>query len=164
MGQLHPVAGSKLYIGAAMDLPTADLAETDFDSQTWTEIKGWTNMGPIGDTSASITSDWIGAKRTKKLKGTRDAGNMENTFDVLSDDPGQLALIAAEQSSSNFAFRVVLDDAPATGSAPTPSERLFVALVMSTSEQGGNANTPYAMQAALAINSNIVKVAASTGA
>ena len=73
-------------------------------------------------------------------------------------DPGQIALIAAERVKGDYAFRVVLADAPVGG---TPSERLFVAQVGSASEQYDTANSVMKLNASLWINSNIVKIAAS---
>lgn len=165
MAKMYPVAGCKFYIGdAAIDDKDADFAAADFDAVSWTEVTGWVTMGAIGDTSSLVSSDQIGNARTKKGKGTRNAGSMENAFDVVKDDAGQLALIAAEQTDDNYPFRVVYNDAPATGTDPTPSESLFVGLVMSTSYGGGGANDPRRMSATTEINSNIVPVAAATGA
>ncbi len=164
MATLYPVAGCKIYIGAAMELPDDDMVAADFDDVTWTEITGWTQMGAFGDTAALITTQLIDQQRDIKQKGTRNAGQMQNVFAVKSTDPGQIALIAAEKTNNNYPFRIVLNDTPATGVSPTPSERLFMGLVMSASEQGGGANTVQNLNATVEINSNIVKIAAATGA
>ncbi|MBY8918824.1 hypothetical protein KUG85_04720 [Nitratireductor sp. L1-7-SE] len=165
MAKMYPVAGCKFYIGsAAIDDQDDDFVAADFDAVTWIEVKGWVTMGASGDSATLVTSDQIGNKRTKKAKGTRNAGSMENTFDVVADDPGQLAMIAAEQTDDNYPFRTVYNDAPTTGPAPTPSESLFIGLVMSKSRAGGGANDPRRMNSTVEINSNIVHVAAATGA
>lgn len=165
MAKLFPVAGCKLYISdAPIEDKDADFVALDFDAVTWTPISGWVTMGGSGDSASLVTSDQIGNARTKKAKGTRNAGSMENVFDVVKDDPGQLALIAAEQTQNNYGFRIVYNDAPTTGVAPTPSEAMFIGLVMSTSYAGGGANDPRRMNCTTEINSNRVDVPASTGA
>lgn len=112
MSQLYPVAGCRIYIGPAMNLPDDDLTKADFDGIVWTEIKGWSQMGAFGDTAALITSSLINNGRDVKQKGTRNAGQMQNVFAVKPEDEGQLALIAAETSPANFPFRLVLNDTP----------------------------------------------------
>jgi len=159
MAQLYPVAGCKIYIGnAAMDDQDDDFIASDFASVTWVEIKGWTDMGSIGDSSQLITSDQINTARTKKAKGTKNAGSMENVFDIIPDDPGQIALLAAAGVQTNYPFRIDMNDAVAAGD---PSKRMFVGLVMTAQERGGGANTPRKVGGTVEINSNIVKVAAT---
>lgn len=76
-------------------------------------------------------------------------------------DAGQIALLAAEKSRENFAFRLVLNDAPTGG---TPSERMFIAAVGSAVEAFDTANNVMKLNASLWVNSNVVKVnAALTG-
>lgn len=241
MADLFPVAGSRIYIGGTIDTKNADFIASDFAGQTWTEIDGWETMGAMGDAAQEIATDLINRGRTVVQKGTRRAAAMENNFAIISGDAGQNALIAAERTRLNYAFKVVGDDAPATtpkaatisiaspgvvtstahgwsigqrvqfsttGALPTGlvagtdyylvatvdsntfsvsgtlggsaivttgsqsgthtvraiavgSQRLFIALVMSASEQGGSANTVKMLQASLGINSNLVKVAAA---
>lgn len=160
---LYPVAGSKLYIGGVLADKATDFVEADFTSQTWTAIDGWEQMGSIGDTAQIITSSLINRGRDVKQKGTRNAGSMQNVFAIVPSDPGQIALIAAEKTVSNYAFKIEFPDKPATGSAPTPSQRLFIGLVTSAQEAGGEANTVMKLNATIEINSNIVPVAADTG-
>lgn len=158
MSHLFATAGSKLYIGGAKAFNGTDFAAGDFSSQVWTEVGGTTNLGASGDTSELITSNQIAQARTRKLKGTRNAGSMAVVADLDYADSGQLAVIAAEKAKESYAFRVVFNDAPLGG---TPSERLFVALVMSASEQWNEANSVMALNATLEIDSNIVRVAAA---
>lgn len=237
---LSPVAGSRIYIGGPLSDKNADFVAADFTSQTWIEIDGWQSAGSIGDSAQEIATDLINRGRTIVQKGTRRAPSMENTFAILPADPGQIALLAAEKTKSNYAFRVVGTDASdvktapvtvtiaapgvftwtahglavdtpvkfsttgalptgvtagttyyvktvpsadtfqiaatpggaaitTTGTqsgvhtgttAPTSSERQFIALVMGAPEQNGSANTIKTLSATLAINSNIVKIAA----
>lgn len=158
MSHLFATAGSKLEIGQALAFSGTDFTASDFAGQSWTEISGTTNLGSAGDTSELITSNHIGNARTRKAKGTRNAGSMEVIADLDYSDAGQIALIAAEKTKAAYAFRLVLNDAPVGG---TPSERLFVALVMSAGEQYDEANSVMKLNATLEIDSNIVRVAAS---
>jgi len=88
---------------------------------------------------------------------------MQNVFSIIAADPGQVALIAAEKTPYNYAFKVELNDKPATGSAPAASHRLFIGLVTTAQEAGGEANTIQKLNSTIEINSNIVPVAADTG-
>ncbi|TBB44218.1 hypothetical protein ELH49_09320 [Rhizobium ruizarguesonis] len=114
MPQLYPVAGAKIYIGPAVNsVPDdADVDATDFASVTWTELKGWQTMGAIGDAATLISEDVISSGRTLKAKGTRNAGSMQNNFIIMPNDPGQIALIAAENTDFNYPFKLAFDDAP----------------------------------------------------
>ncbi|WP_018900422.1 hypothetical protein [Rhizobium sp. 2MFCol3.1] len=161
MATLYPVAGCKIYIGPAMDLPDEDVDASDFTAITWTEIKKWTQMGGFGDASALITTSLIDQGRDVKQKGTRNAGSMANVFAVAATDPGQIAVIAAEKTNQNYPFKIELNDKPAVGASPKNSLRYFVGLVTSANEQGGEANTVQNMNVTVEINSNIVRVAAS---
>lgn len=160
---LYPVAGCKLYIGGVLADKATDFVEADFASVSWTAIDGWEQMGSYGDTAQTITTSLINRGRDVKQKGTRNAGQMQNVFAINASDAGQIALIAAEKTVNNYAFKVELNDKPATGTAPTPSQRLFIGLVMSAQEAGGEANTVQKLNATIEINSNIVPVAADTG-
>jgi hypothetical protein len=159
MSHLFATAGSKLYIGAdPKDFGNVDLVESDFNAVVWTEVKGLTNLGSAGDTSELISSNQIGIARTRKMKGTRNAGAMQVVADLDYADAGQLALIAAEKSQHTYPFKVVFNDAPPAG---TPSQRYFVALVMSAGEQWNEANSAMALNSTLEIDSNIVRVPAA---
>lgn len=158
---LYSVAGCKFYIGTALDTKNTDFVAADFTAITWTEVAKWTEAGPIGDTATLITTPIIGQGRDEKQKGTRNAGSMQNVFASLPTDAGQIALIAAEKTSDNYAFKVELNDKPSSGASPKNSLRYFVGLVMTAQESGGGANTVRNLNSTVEINSNVVRVAAS---
>jgi hypothetical protein len=160
---LYPVAGSKIYIGTAMATQADDFEESDFAAVSWTEIDGWSQMGAYGDAAQVITTSLINRGRDVKQKGTRNAGSMQNVFAEIADDAGQAALIAAEKTSSNYAFKIEGDDAATSPASPTPqpSKAYFVGLVTSAQRAGGAANTVKNLNATIEINSNIVDVAAN---
>lgn len=151
--------GAKIYIGSAITVPMGDMNQASFLGQVWVEIGETENLGTFGDTSAEITFDSINANRTRRLKGTRNAGNLELVCGLDYADAGQLALIAAEKTIHDYAFRVVFNDAPPGG---TPSERLFAAKVASAAEAADAANNVVKLNATLWINSNIVQISAGT--
>lgn len=109
---LFPVAGDRIYIGGVLNDKNSDFVAADFISQSWVEIDGWETQGPIGDAAQEIATDLINRGRTLIQKGTRRAPAMENRFAIIAEDPGQIALYAAERSRMNYAFRIVRDDAP----------------------------------------------------
>lgn len=160
MSALFATAGTKIYIGPAKAFSDTDFIASDFTSgdPTYTLIGGTTNLGSFGDTSELISSNHVSTARTRKLKGTRNAGVMQLVCDLDYADPGQLALIAAEKVKETYSFKVELNDAPSGG---TPSIRYFVALIMSAGEQLDEANSVMKLNTTLEIDSNIVRVAAS---
>ena len=152
---IYATNGAKLFIGGALASKAADFVFADFSAQTWVEIGETEGIGSLGDTSAEIAFDGIGSKRTRRLKGTRNAGTMEVVCGLDYADAGQIALLAGEKARGEFAFKLVLNDAPAGG---TPSERYFVAAVGSAVEAMDTANNVMKLNASLWVNSNVVKV------
>lgn len=158
MGNIYATAGASIDIGQALAAQTTDFVASDFDAQSWVNI-GWPeSLGAFGDEAASVTFDSIDKQRTQKVKGNRNAGDMACVFGIDYTDDGQSSLRAAEATSSNYAFRVTFNDEPDGG---TPSYRYFIALVMSVRETLDTANNVLKLNATLAINSNIVRVAAA---
>ena len=154
----YPVAVCRIFIGGVLEDKATDFVAADFTSQTWTEITKWTQMGNFGDTSNPVSLQVIGEGRDKDQKGTANAGDMQNVFAAVDSAPGQIAVRAASKLKGNYAFQIIMNDAPTAGSAPKPGQRLFVALVMSAQDGGGGANTVRSLNASLNINSNIVIV------
>lgn len=155
---INSTAGAKLYIGGVKKQKSADFVLADFTSETWTEIKELEALGSVGDTSEAVNFTAISDSRTRTLKGPRSAGTMEVVCGIDPADPGQLAVIAAEKTIHDYGFKIVLNDAPAGG---TPSERYFIAKVMSQSEQYDQANSVMKLNISLAVNSNLVRVNAA---
>ncbi len=155
MSGIFATVGSKVSIGQVMSPQSTPFVLADFASQTWTPC-GWTqSIGQFGDVSAEIKFDAIDQSRTQKLKGTRDAGSMDVAMGVDHTDPGQIALVAAEQTPYDYAVKVEFNDAASGG---TPSARYFIAKVMSAAEKLDTANNVVMLNCTLAIDSNIVRV------
>lgn len=105
MPGLQAVAGSKIYIGRRV-ASKEEVVLADFSGATWTEIKGWTSSGSLGDTQEVITQNLINRSRTLKAKGTKNAGRMDNTFVPMPNDPGQQAFKSAIESCSDYEFKI----------------------------------------------------------
>jgi hypothetical protein len=155
MSRIFATAGSHVYIGQVMESQSGDFVAADFDGMSWVEIGWLESIGEFGDESAEITFDAIGEGRTQKLKGIRNAGNMDLVMGVVDDDPGQIALLAAEAQPDDFAFRVVMNNAPSGG---TPAERYFIGKVMTARERLDTANNVVRRGGRIGINSNVVRV------
>lgn len=155
---IFATSGSKVYIGGPLAAQTDDFVLGDFSGQSWIEIGWLETIGAFGDEASVITFDAIDAGRTQKLKGNRNAGDMQLVCGIDYEDAGQAALRVAEGLPNNYAFKVELNDAPVGG---TPSERYFIALVMAAREELGGANNVMKLNSNLGINSNIVRVNAA---
>lgn len=105
MSGLYPVAGSKLFIGSRVTAK-GTVTAADFASQVWTEIDGWTNAGSIGDTQEVIEQTLINQRRVRKMKGTLNAGTMENQFVGIDTDPGQQKFKQAIADCQPYAFKI----------------------------------------------------------
>jgi Phage tail tube protein, TTP len=159
MAGIFATAGSKVFIGSSLSAKSADFGVGDFSAQSWVEISWLESVGAFGDEAATITFNAIGEGRTQKLKGTRNAGDMQLVCGVDYGDAGQAALKAAEATPLNYAFKVQFNDMPSGGTSP--SLRYFIGIVLSARETLDTANNVIKMTAAIGINSNIVRVAAT---
>ncbi len=155
---IFATAGSKLFIGGELADKADDFVLGDFSGQTWVEVKETENLGTLGDNANEVTFESIGQNRTKRLKGTRNAPPMEVICGIDYGDAGQIALVAAEKSPNDYAFKIEFNDAPDGG---TPSERYFIAKVGSASESYDEANSVMKLNASLWVNSNVVRVDAA---
>ena len=154
-------AGKKFYIGPAAGATPADTI-AEFEALAWVEIKGIANAPEYGDERVLVTSTELGDSRTRKGKGTADAGEMTLTCNVIPNDAGQIALIAAFAANGAFAFKVDRNDKlNATGANGLD---FFYALVRSERLPGGDANAIQQQTFICPIDSQIYKKAATAGA
>ncbi|MFG1256314.1 phage tail tube protein [Xanthobacter flavus] len=158
---LFSASGSKIFIGAVKVPGATDFTAADFTSETWTEIGEVESIGSFGDTSELITSNVLSRGRTRKAKGTKNAGSMEVTMNSDYADTGQLALRAAAAARDSYSFKIEFADKPSAGASPKNSVRYFAALVMSANDQADEANAIIKLTSTLEINSNVVVVHAS---
>lgn len=159
MAGFTPSNGSKLFIGPSIDVDTIDDAADLTGLTGWVEVKGIKDLSAFGDESASITSNQLGANRTLKAKGTRDAGTPGFVYDVKDGDPGQNAVLAAEATNLDYAFYIEFPNKKTTGG--TNGKRYFAGQVMSARENVGAANNAITGTLNVGINSPIYRVAAT---
>lgn len=151
-------AGSKIYIGGVHPLASTDLNLASFALETWTQIKGVETISTFGASASAVEFTNIEDARKLTGKGARDSGSIDLDVGLDYADAGQLALVAAEATKDNFAFKIEFNDAPAAG---TPSARYFVGPVMSATENLDSVNAVMKLNASIVINSNVVRVAAA---
>jgi hypothetical protein len=164
---IHKTAGSKIYIGPQINPDTIN-AMSDYDAvntfeaiseDQWVEIEEVEDMGEHGDSSEAITFTAVGNRRVRKLKGPRDAGTKNIVVGRDPLDDGQVALIAADGSDLNYAFKVTHADARAENF--TDSVEYFAGLVMSRRVQQGQVNTVTRRTFPIAINTGIYEVSSA---
>lgn len=158
MADIITASGTQVYIGA--------IASTTIDSiEEFEAISGWAEIGLIesvgefGDSAQEVTFEEVGAGRVRKLKGSRNAGQMQLTVAHDPTDAGQAAVEAAEQTSDSYAFKVVIPDGPAGYS---DTIQYFRGKVMSRPMNIGNNNNVVRKTYNVAIDSAIYENPAST--
>lgn len=106
-------AGGELRIGttAPIDFSTPQTARTSFENDSYTKIGGLNNMGEFGGSSNVLQFPLVSDDFVAKSKGTRDAGDPAVIVGRISDDPGQLAVRAAEKTKFYYNFELELEDA-----------------------------------------------------
>ena len=99
------VSGSKLYIGvrkAYKDVVTV----ADFVGDTWTEIKGWSEVGELGSEQEVLSQQLVSSGLMHYGKGIMSFPTMTNTFVPWPDDPGQVKFLQAAKSCHPFSFKI----------------------------------------------------------
>ncbi|KAF0675071.1 hypothetical protein [Profundibacterium mesophilum] len=94
---IRPTAGTKMYVSAAVPSTLDTNATTGYPSLTWTEVKGFSNFGEIGDMDEVGNFDLIDGGRTK-YRAITDPGEVENSGADYPTDPGQIILKDAKFS------------------------------------------------------------------
>jgi hypothetical protein len=160
MGDIITASGTRVYIGAAVTSTAADTI-AEFTAMTgWTEIGLVETVGEFGDESSAVTFAAIGDGRMRKAKGARDAGTIALTVAHDPLDAGQAAIDVAEGTNNNYAFKVVLPDAPTD--AYSDSIFYFRGLVMSKRKNIGANDNVVRNTYNVGVNSEIFTDPAST--
>ena len=118
---------TRFFVSAAPVARDADMSTvTD-----WTEVADLSGIdGDLGDESELISYEvWGADNRVRKLKGTRNAGDVTVKVARLADDPGQTLMRVAEQASEPFGFKCQLENGDTF---------LFPALCMSAKRSSGD--------------------------
>lgn len=118
---------------------------------SWTEVSDLTDIGDFGDEAEVVSYEVIGDGRTRKLKGTRNAGTFDVTVARKAGDPGQDAMRVAELANSPVSLKVELEDG---------TQFLFAGLVMSAKRTLGGANDVIKITYSIEITTEVDEVAA----
>lgn len=165
---VNTAAGSKFYI--APQTPSfvtliTDEASTDAaiitaaEALVWTEVGETEDLGEFGDEASEVTFTALGNRRTRKFKGTFNAGTVTVQAGSDPSDPGQLAMIAAFASDLDYPFKITLNDQLTL--AGTPTTLYFVGKVMSKKRNVGNVENVVRQSYPVGINSEIIEDAAT---
>ncbi len=116
---IHKSAGARLFIGPVVDTDAIEAmseaaAITFWEAiieGDWEEVEEVESVGEVGDNTEVATFASLSKRRVRKLKTVRDAGTMQVIVGRDALDPGQMALIAAEKTDFNYAFKIEYADA-----------------------------------------------------
>jgi hypothetical protein len=100
---LRPSAGTKVYASEAAPL-TIDAA--GFTALTWTEVKGFDQVGEIGESDEVGNFDSLTEGRIK-YRSISDPGQMDAAPADLPADPGQIILKAAKDAAKGGVGEVI---------------------------------------------------------
>jgi hypothetical protein len=157
-GDVITASGTRVFIGAAATSVIDTIAEFEAISG-WTEIGLVESVGEYGDQANKVTFEAVGDGRVRKSKGARDAGTLAIVCGHDPTDAGQAALIAAEATNNNYAFKVILPDGP-VGYSDTI--QYFRGLVMGKRLNVGNNENIVRRNFSVVINSEVLEDPAST--
>lgn len=100
-------AGAKIYIGSTAAAST----RSEFEAISFLEITNVSNMGELGAAANVLQFPVVSDDFVKKSKGTRNAGDPVLVVGRLPNDPGQVAVRAAEETKFFYNFKLELEDA-----------------------------------------------------
>ncbi len=160
MADIFTATGAKLYIGPSVTNAVDTVGE--YAALTpWTEVGLVSTLGEYGDESSEVTFAVLGDGRIRKAKGARNAGTLAITVAHAADDTGQQAMVAAEATYSNYAFKIVLPNRlNATG---TDEIQYFRGLVMSKRLNVGSNDSVVTDTYNVGVNSEVLSVAPTAG-
>lgn len=149
--------------GVVVAIGTTQAAEdqSDYESDSYTTIGEVAESGEFGDTRQIVPWISLADGRTRKARGSSDAGDWPLTVGFDGNDAGQAALKAAfavvSQSADEFNFRVQLNDSEGV----SPTTFYFRGKVTSRPVQGITPDNIVTMSFTVAINTAILEVAAA---
>lgn len=108
-------AGTRLYIsgtGSAPAAAPAGLASTydaaTFAAASYIQIGELVDLGSFGKKYNKVTFNPLGDRKTVKRRGSYDNGTLSLKLGDSILEPGQIAIKAASDQDSSFAFKVVV--------------------------------------------------------
>jgi hypothetical protein len=153
---IHSTAKSKVYIGTNDRATT----ETEFEAETWTEIKETEDLGEFGASREEITFSGVGDGFVRRRAGVTDSGSMELICARDPFDPGQQKARDAVKDELPYNFKVVLaDKSTPTG---TPTTYYFSAVVLTARNNLGTVNDITKITFTIGIDGEILEIEATT--
>lgn len=163
---VNTAAGATFAIGPqAAYATTVDWSDTEaniitaFEALSWTPVGEVEDLGEFGDEASEITFTALANRRTRKFKGTFNAGTVTVQAGSDPEDAGQLAMIAAFASDLDYPFRVTLNDQLTEAGEPTTL--YFGGKVMSKRRNVGNVENVVRQNFPVGINTEIIEVPAT---
>lgn len=157
---IHKAKGARIYISTtAVDVDAINAAANEaaaialMSGLNFTEIGEVEEIGEHGDNSEEISFTAIKDGRVRKVKGPRNANTLAITCGRDAIDAGQLAMIAAEQTDYNYAFKIIYADSRAVSYSNTVE--YFAGLVMSRPTNIGNVSNVVRRTFNIGINTGI---------
>lgn len=155
-------AGCKIYISNATSTASTQGA---FEALTWIECEQTESIGDFGDTTTPVTFIGLGDARVQKIKGSLDAGTLSVTmaFNELADGSpitGQYQFLTAanDTTSSNYGFKITLNDASTGSPLGTDSTFYFLGQVGTFVRSVPGADEILRVTSEVRINSAIITV------
>jgi len=159
MGDIQTTSGAVFSISSAAVAATVDTLAEFEAVPSYIPIGLVEDLGELGDVATEVTGAAISDGRIRKAKGARNAGTM--AVSALHDplDAGQQAVMSAEATNDNYAFKLVLPDGPPGGSDTT---QYFRGLVMSKALRLGTNDNIMRRVFNIGVNSAVTEEPAST--
>jgi len=162
MTNITPGAGASFAIGTTQDVDfsTYSAALTDFQNDTYTDVGDIESIGDFGDEFTEVTFTGLSDRRTRKFKGSADAGNLSVTVAMNADQAGQQDLRNAleDATQDDYNFRVKFNDGTSGGSDTVEYLR---GKVMSNSVSVSGANDIVTATFSVGLNEKPIRVVGS---
>jgi hypothetical protein len=152
---INTAAESTIAIGTTV----AAANQAQFEADTYIEIGEVEDLGEFGDEAEEVTFTALADRRTRKLKGSFNAGTITCVAGSDLSDAGQQALVDAFATDFDYNFRVTLNDTLTVSG--TPTVLYFRGKVMSKRLNVGTVNNVVRRSFPVGINSEIIEVAAT---
>lgn len=149
------VTASGTTVGISTTSPASSVDTVgEFAALTYTTVGGVRTLGKFGDKANQVKFAIIGDGRVRTLAGAKDAGVLDFmcAFDAL--DVGQLAMIAAADSGTEYGFRIVTND----GAGANPdSEFYFRGVVLASELDVGENDSVLSISFNVTVNSQVYR-------
>jgi hypothetical protein len=143
---INTTAGSEFRISAGVP---ASLDATGYGALTYTLVGECTDMGEVGREYNIVNHNPISDRKTKKLKGSYNPGDITLQYARDYSDAGQILLKAASESDATYTIKII-----------TQSGKFlyFRALVTSFKTNMGGVDQVLGGTAVLTLQENVLEV------